>query len=80
MAETPAAQMPCTDSVSMGWAASSPWIMLAKPGIRASPPELPLASSDTSARRASARRRQSWMAWTAILALLYTVAPSASMA
>ncbi|MCY1446978.1 hypothetical protein D9M71_635750 [compost metagenome] len=80
MAETPAAQMPCTDRVSMGGAASSPWIMFENPGISASPPDEPLASSDTADRSLSPRRRQSRMALAANCALLQTVAPSESIA
>ena len=47
-ADTPATHTPCDDSVCIGGAASSPWIMLAKPGISASPPDEPTASRDTS--------------------------------
>ena len=69
-----------TDSVSMGGAASSPCTMLAKPGISVSPPELPVASSETSESRRPARCRQSRTAWAAIWALLKTVRPSVSIA
>ncbi|MCY1305802.1 hypothetical protein D9M70_556270 [compost metagenome] len=72
--------MPCTDKVSMGCASSSPWIMFEKPGISASPPEEPLASSDTADRSPSLRRRQSRMALAASCALEKAVAPSASIA
>jgi hypothetical protein len=80
IADTPAAQMPCTDTVSIGGAASSPWIMLANPGISASPPEEPLASIDTPATSTPPRCRQSRTAPAASCALLNTVRPSASMA
>ncbi|MOA57549.1 hypothetical protein D3C78_1817520 [compost metagenome] len=80
MADTPAAQMPCTDKVSMGCAASSPWIMFEKPGISASPPEDPLVSKETADRSVSWRRRQSRIALAASCALENTVAPSGSIA
>jgi hypothetical protein len=79
-APTLAAQTPCTDSVSMGGAAISPWIMLAKPGISASPPEEPLARKARSPRARPAWARQSSMACTAMAVLLCTVRPSPSMA
>ncbi|KAG1434175.1 hypothetical protein G6F57_021706 [Rhizopus arrhizus] len=80
IADTPAAQMPCTDSVSIGCAASSPWLMFEKPGINASPPDEPLVNSDTADRSLSLRRRQSRIALAASWALVNTVAPSGSMA
>lgn len=80
MAPTPAAQMPCTDRVSSGAADSSPWIMLANPGMSVSPPDEPLASSETCDRSASPRARQAWMACAASCALLQRVRPSGSIA
>ena len=70
MAPTLAAQTPCTDSVSMGGAAISPWIMLAKPGISASPPEDPLDRKPISESFLPARARVSSIAPAAMRALL----------
>ncbi|MNZ80374.1 hypothetical protein D3C78_990050 [compost metagenome] len=79
-APTLAAQTPCTDRVSMGGAAISPWIMLAKPGIKASPPEEPLERKPMSAKVRPASASVAWMAPAAICALLNTVLPSPSIA
>jgi hypothetical protein len=64
----------------MGGAASSPWIMLAKPGISVSPPDEPLASSDTRESSAPPRCRQSRIAPAASCALVWRVMPSSSIA
>jgi hypothetical protein len=69
----PLAQMPCSDASSQRPPASSPWIMLAKPGASTSGTVVAAASNCTSAVSSAPRCIASRTAAAAISLLRYTL-------